>query len=611
MTTPAHGRRLVYSPRTLDLDEFADLAARAKDAGFTHIFISDLAEATDCFGADAQSPWCAWSNVLPSIFKHATPPGLEDAFPADFVQRQMDFMRAKHSIVEKLDLQAAYYGVEPNWLRDEVYHRKPRWRGSRADNSLRTTGMYFAPNTDHPEVRAAYRHAVREITRQCPRLTFYNFVTNDSGAFYPWEKRLYANVNGPTGYAGRDMGERVVGFLSAIREGAAEAGADAFVSTDLYGRFVDDEIHTVLKSLKPGIGVTGRVPGPLASECAVGHCGGWGGGPWMPHPVIDRMPAPFSVVSGAAAIRNGPAGWLMAGGNSPEYFEALKIALSCPPAGNTRERMAVLARIAEGLYGSAAADAVLDGWYTLDRAEALMNCTGVKPMGGPVIMRWLTRPLVAHQERLTAEERAYWEPLIYQSIPTQPDTYLNYLNQSGYRMAHTWEEASHTCIAIDTIEATLAAAADRLDDAATRAAGPAAQRLTNDALRVRALRCLTLTVRHFLQVGTLIDQRDAANAAQPLTATTGGDLPAMPQGDAGSNGLWFMYRALRWELDNTYDLIELMERATEPLFFTCEAKKGPLFLEADLLPHVRRKAEIMLRHWRDAEIGYYRPTKGG
>lgn len=32
----------------------------------------------------------------------------------------------------------------------------------------------------------------------------------------------------------------------------------------------------------------------------------------------------------------------------------------------------------------------------------------------------------------------------------------------------------------------------------------------------------------------------------------------MPQGDVGSLGLWFMFRTLRWELDNTYDLIEVM-----------------------------------------------------
>lgn len=606
------GKSLIFSPRTLDLKEFADLAASAKDAGFTHIFISDLSERTDCFGVDQDSPWCEWSSVLASIFKHATPPGLEDAFPADFVRRQMDFMKTKHRIVEKLGLKAAYYGVEPNWLHDKVYHKHPQWRGSRADNSLRTTGLYFAPNTDHPGMREAYRHAVREITKQCPLISVYSFVTNDSGAFYPWEKRMYTNVNGPTGYERRDMGERVVGFLSAIRQGAADAGTDAFVSTDLYSRFVDDEIHCVLKSLKPGIGVTGPVPGPLASECSVSHCGNWGGSPWMPSPVLDKFPTPMSVVGGAANLQSSPAKYFMAGGNAADYFTALTAALELPPATNSRQRMTTLSRMAERIFAADVVDEVLDAWYTLDRAQALMDACGVDAMGGPVAMRWLTRPLVAHQALLTPEERDYWEPFVYQSKSAQPEAYLDYLNRSGYLMCHTWEEASKTCVAIDTIEATLADAAGKLKAAAEKTANrAAAEKLLHDSYRIRALRCLTLTIRHFLQVGTLIYLRDAENTTHPKTVTTGDDRPGMPSGDVGSHGLFFMYRSLRWELDNTNDLIDLLKSSPVPLFFTSEAKKGPLFLEPNLLEHLELKAKIMLRHWRDAEIGYYRPTKGG
>lgn len=36
--TPPAARQLVFSPRTLDLKAFENLAAGARDAGFTHIF---------------------------------------------------------------------------------------------------------------------------------------------------------------------------------------------------------------------------------------------------------------------------------------------------------------------------------------------------------------------------------------------------------------------------------------------------------------------------------------------------------------------------------------------------------------------------------------------
>jgi len=74
-----------------------------------------------------------------------------------------------------------------------------------------------------------------------------------------------------------------------------------------------------------------------------------------------------------------------------------------------------------------------------------------------------------------------------------------------------------------------------------------------------------------------------------------------------------MFRALRWELDNVYELIDIMKKAPEPLFFTAPdpSLAGPLYLESDLLNSLEKKAEIMLKHWRDAEKGHKRPTYGG
>jgi hypothetical protein len=49
------------------------------------------------------------------------------------------------------------------------------------------------------------------------------------------------------------------------------------------------------------------------------------------------------------------------------------------------------------------------------------------------------------------------------------------------------------------------------------------------------------------------------------------------------------------------------------LFFTAPHPSftGPLLMEENILENLEKKVEIMLRHWRDAEIGYYRPTLGG
>ena len=607
-------KQLIYNPRAWDLKEFERLAAAAKDAGFTHIVISDLAERTDFQGEEKDSPWTEWSAILPAVFKHFTPKGLEDAYPAENVEHQMEFMKAKHRIVEKLDMRAAYYGTEPHWLNDKVYRKHPQWRGSRADNSLRTVGLYFAPNTDHPEVRKLYREAMKGICTECPRLDFFFFNTNDSGGFYPWEKRQFVGPNGPTGTMGKDMGHRVVDFLTELRAGAQDAGVDAKVFTNVYGWFIDDEIHLVLRSIKPGVGVAnGPAIEPYVAECSLMGCGGWGGSVYVAGGIIDKYPSPMSVVGGAAAVRNHPSLRFMAGGDSMDYFQAFKIAMDMPPATTEKLKMDVLRRMAEEMYAADIVDEVVDAWYILQRANTMMDTAGV-PMNGPLQMRWLTRPLVAHQELLTEDEVSYWMRYVYQSQPSQPDTYMDYLNCSGYLIVGDWGQASKVCCAIDGIEGTLASAAAKLRQAAAKTADKdAAAKLEADAYRVLAMRCVVLTCRQYLQMGTLIYERDKQNAACPRTTSTGGEGPSMPKGDLGSNGLWYMHRAMRWELDNTYELIDLMKKSPVPLFSTAPhpSLEGPLLLEKDLLANIEKKVDIMLKHWRDAEIGWFRPTLGG
>jgi len=60
-----------------------------------------------------------------------------------------------------------------------------------------------------------------------------------------------------------------------------------------------------------------------------------------------------------------------------------------------------MVRLASGLYGDNVAEDVVDAWYALERAETMMNAGMVDPIAGPVMLRWLTRPLVADQRVLT------------------------------------------------------------------------------------------------------------------------------------------------------------------------------------------------------------------
>ena len=57
------GKILIFNPRTRDLKEFTTLARAAKEAGFTHVVISELTGRTDLQGVEKDSPWCEWSSA--------------------------------------------------------------------------------------------------------------------------------------------------------------------------------------------------------------------------------------------------------------------------------------------------------------------------------------------------------------------------------------------------------------------------------------------------------------------------------------------------------------------------------------------------------------------
>jgi len=615
----APSKQLFFSPRTYNLKEFEELGRHAKDAGFTHLYISWLRDRTDYRGDNADSPWCEWSVLMPSLFKHVQLKGLEAAFPAAWIKRQAEWMRRKHDICSKLGMKAAYFGIEPHWLSNRVYEQHPEWRGSRCDNSLRSAGLFFTPNVDHPEVRELYRQAVARVVKMCPLVDTFLFHTNDAGAGFIWSKKSYVNENGPTGYENRDMGVRVAEFLTNIRQGAQDAGVkDPHVFMPA-GPFTREEEKLIHSQMKPGIGVQGRLRSSdtdVVRECSMGHAGSWRGGDVGMDPLYRSLPDPFGVADAADSIKAGQVARFQSSGCSPDYFSALKLALQMPVIKTQQDRLNTLLHMAAGMYGKDVAEDVVEAWYLMNQGVAEENMSLADWFAG-VMLRWLTRPMVAHQDLLTEDEKSYWIRHIYQSKKADPDTWMSYGNVVGYPSVYGWADATSKALGIDRAEGTYYQAAMMLKAAADKAKNrKAAKRLMADYYVVRVHRCVIKTARHFGQMHALILDRDAylkklEKNGETMTQTRP-ESPDMPTGNIGSHGLFFMHRAMRWELDNTNELIKLLQEAPEPVFFTVDAaNEGSLVLGPDMVGKLKKKVKIMLKHWREAEHGYYRPTLGG
>ena len=596
-------RKLIFTPGTKDLAKFEELVKVAKDTGATHICISGLSERTDYRGEDRDSPWCEWSVQRPSVFKHVTPPGLEDAFPSDFVKRQLSFLKKKHDIVAKHGLKAAYFGNEPHWLSERVYAKHPSWRGARCDNSLRTVGMFFAPCVDNPEVLEAYRRGVEMLVKEAPLIDTLIFMTNDSGSGMCWSRQLYVNPNGHSDCRFRDMGERIVGFLKTIRSGAADA--ETFMDS---GRFPHDETRNIIAKLEPGVSLmknyAGGPPPGVKIPGVLRHIGGGEDGMvcgyWSP---LDTVAGLFSARNDAAAER------FLTGSSSTKFLTAFKLVMECPGRGTEQDKMDVLRKLAGELYSNDIIDEVVDAWYRIASAGILASRGSGRKTGGAISQRWLTRPLVPFQDRLTEEEKSYWLPYVYQSKGAQPESYMDYLNPTGLRKMTDWSEATTISVIIDNITDILAGAAGLLERAREKTSDKETkEKLRLEVLRVKAQSCVYLNARHTIQVAVLGYERDKLIEQHRTSVTT--EMPYAPE---GSPGLFYMYRAMRWEIDNITELISLLKESPVPLLSAVKDKsqEGAFVFGPDLVENLEKKVQIMLKHWRDAEDGFHRPLLGG
>ncbi|OGF46133.1 MAG: hypothetical protein A2452_00260 [Candidatus Firestonebacteria bacterium RIFOXYC2_FULL_39_67] len=600
--------KLIFSPNTSDLKEFDKLVKEAKTAGVTHILISPLLDRTDFQGLDIDSPWCEWAKGDTSIFKHVLPEELKDAFPKEFIKKQMDFLKKRHAIVAKYKLKAAYYGNEPHWLNEKVYEKHPTWRGARCDNSLRSVGLFFSPCVDNPEVLELYRKAVAKLLKEAPLIDTLCFKTNDAGSGICWSGQLYTNENGASNCRFRNMGKRVVGFLSAVQQGASDSGieAEVFIST----WFPQAELESIIANLKPRMGIItghGSMPGDTSVPLVIRNIPPWTQRTYQPNDYSN----PCSIAESLFNVRNLKNDHFMLVGKEKE-LNALKIFSKFEGVGTEKDKILLLEKFAESLYGKEVVNEVVDAWYKISKADTLSSVANMtRYMMGLLALRWINRPLVAHQERLTEDEKAYWLPNIYQSKGSQPSVYMDYMSFTGESEVKTWDHATVIAIAIDSISGIYANAAYLFEKASNKVKDEKIkQDLLTEMLQLKVRKCMTLTIRHTLQVATLSYERDRWNALHPKTSEVDPEVPGNPR---GTPAFWFMYRSLRWELDNTNELISILKGSKVPLINTAKTKEEQhVFLVGpDILEELQMKVKIMLKHWRDAEDGYYRPTLGG
>lgn len=600
-------RAVVWSQRddpslTRDLEAFRRFAERAAEAGATHLNVSALPKSWWQLH-DPRYPhpeWCSWpiwSTPQATLWKVAVPPGLEEWLPLAAAQENQALLAARGEVLRSLGLRAAWSSNDPMWLPEAVYRAHPDWRGGQAELLCIARLPYWSPCVDHPEVLGMFRWAMGELCRLLPELDYWSTFTNDSGGALCWSGS-YPGNNGPNWCRHRTHTERVVGFLNAIQEGAREAGCEVQVDIDVQGTPPLFE----RSQLQPGQFYKGRDAQGRPAGAGMGS-NSWFGNHLYPVVGVPKVYA-FAAEAERAFAADVPRISVTFGPQVEDLLGEVYRALREQPTSGPASRLAVLRGVAARIVGDENAEALLELWQTIERAaDCVRHVRGYGytsiMLVGTAMMRWATMPLVPDQSRLSAEDKAMYQRWRVVKDEVEADSYHAILGRRGVTgSAAVWMATNSLNEAISFAQSA-ARQAQALAERAPEAAGQ--EEMVALDYRLRALACLFLTCRNFIQYEEALAQMGPEDQEVVWRDHTG--TYAINRGGVELRTI------ARAEVDNAYELARLVEEAPRPVvaLVSDPAEEDSYVFGPALAAQLRRKAEIMLDRWEDYNEFYPAP----
>ncbi len=599
-------RQIIFDPTEDPTDRgdnarFRRYAVRAAELGATHVVISRLPlsfwQLEDPRDPHPEwSSWPVWSMVQPSLFKVAVPPALEPWLPKDEAERNLALLRERGAILRELGLRAGFWGNDPMWLPEGVYEAHPEWRGAQGELLRLARLAYFSPCIDNAEVLAMYRWSMAQVCAAVPEIDYFSVFTNDSAGGVCWSNS-YPGNNGPSACKGRSLAERVSGFLTAIQDGARDAGTVVVANINGFVHYPDLHLRMAPNQYADSKDAQGR---PWVS--------GIGSNGWFAnhlYPVVG-VPKVFSFLEETerALATDTPRLHISLGPGVEPLLMELFGALRAAPTAGPVSRMALARDTAAARVGDAHAEELVDAWQRIERAAegvrhvrsfgyaSLMLC-------GPAMMRWLTMPLVPNIDRLDPEEKPLYQRFRVAKTETEADSYHAILGTPGVTgAAAAWmarnalaEAMTHADTAAGIVESLIPHA---VSDAAR-------DELTALAYSLKALAYVVQSSRNILEFEDTLASRGRNDEE-----VTWHDFTGVYPINRSGHELRLIARA---EVDNMYRLANLIEQAPAPIVAMAAApeEENTFAFSPDLPNQLRQKARIMLAHWHEYNEDYPAP----
>ena len=574
-------RKVIISCDTKNLGEFRELCKFAKEIGATHVVVSQIEKSMWQWDANRNDPYPCWALYNPTIFKFAVPEKLKKYLPADYAERNLETMVKRGEILKEFGIKGAFCGMEPSWLPEEVFIDHPSWRGPRVDQTRRSRAEYYVPCLDNEEVREMYSEAIEKLCRVA-QIEYFEFMTKDSGSGFCWQEGLYPGKNGPAHCRNMTTAERIVNFLSLIQNTANKLGLDAEVG---FTHFVaPSDVDATRQLLKPkqfcgSSGVLVRNIGSIWRDLPTYPVKGIP----LVGKLADEMMATADDDKNTIKITIPDMGQKTAFAFIRNGVNILRNSVS--------SKYEVMKETAKELIGEKYADKLVDIWDNIDRAQhtvSKINYGGPIFVLGTVHQRWISRPLVPFPERLTDEEKAHFRPFLFQAETEKEAN--NLLNMQGT----VWLGGESAFILINRIFDSVKEQLDRalgilnglisMEDV-----GDYVSELKMLKTRIMMYKCILNNTVNVIRFQTILDRTDYSVVPQDVSPSI------EEQGDIR----WYkMSEVIRNEMDNTIEMIQLLEEADGEIFYCTdtEADEDIMMIGPEIKEDLKKKLEIMRNH---------------
>jgi len=614
-------------------DDFETLAERAADSGATHVVVTrdpPLAKWLDDYpewpagdpnggpGADDPAvasdesrwdddplphfdydPYPSWYNHKLGLLKVLPPERLaphvtdEWAAWADEVTGMLD---RRCEILREHGLRAVYTTNEPQVLPERVFEAQPQWRGPRVDQPNRSRKPHFAPCVSHPAVLELYREAVAALLERYPEIEMFQFVTTDAGSGFCWAESLYPGENGNARCRDRSMVDRVTGFFDALDDGAERAGTAVEYTLDeippqewMLPTFEHDErMATELDAGQALNNLEGPDPTPFQTTAGISN---WEGSMLYP---VRGIPQPVECVRSLQSAADSEAPRLTFGvspGVADLHLEIYERLTDAEPDDRV-EAFGVLKSLAADRVGEDHAGTLLELWFAIDEAttEAKTVPGHAPTMVGGVHQRWLTRPFVPFPLELDPETRRYYREYLFQAGSERRAE--NLVDCQAMRPFEGWAARLLLTFVFDRVDSAVERARTLASELAAELDGEQAATYEGLERRLSVLSCLLTNSRNAIDYQAIRDQvRERGVEPDPT--------PVL-----GTQSSWerdFMLDRARSEIDNTLELIDLLEGSDERILQCADSEAGEdiRLLGPNVTEELARKVEIMHDRWDD------------